>query len=179
VKSYILSSCLASLLAASVVLAQPDPQIQSLHQEIAALELDHALNLTPAQARTLLPLLRERAAAQKQHAAQRETQKGALVAALTKKRDELRATGTVSPQTAEALRQFHAGMAPQEGKAFREQLHATLTPEQREAVKNLKGPGGRGDQEGEHGGKGRGMFMRHRAMTSDAFVALVEARAQR
>ena len=76
----------------------------------------------------------------------------ALVAALTRARDELRAGGPVSAETQAAIRDARrAGMASRrgEGPALRKQALAILTPAQLEALKSVRlgvgpgfGPGG-------------------------------------
>ncbi len=187
-------SALAALLvlAATPALARPlapSPEIRALREEIAALELDRALALTPEQARTLLPVLREAATQVQAFRARIESPDPALVAALTRARDELRAGGAISEGTQAAIRDARrAGMAGKrgEGPALRKQALAILTPAQLEAMKTVQlgvGPGlGRGGGEGSPGaGPGRGggrRLVMLGVLTSDPFLSLVEARAR-
>ena len=181
------------LVAAPVAFAGPDHEVRALHEEIAALKLDHALNLTRDQARAMLPLLRARVADMEQMHQAREQARPALVAALTQARDELKANGVVSDQTEKALQAAHGSDFAQmreKGMQFHQQAKQILTPQQLEAVKALKlGPGhpmgGAPMGEGGFGGASegqphpmmKGMFLHHLA-TSPAFLALVEARAR-
>jgi hypothetical protein len=48
---------LVAMLVPAGALAGPTDQVQVLRQEIAALQMDHALNLSQQQAQALLPLL--------------------------------------------------------------------------------------------------------------------------
>ena len=189
-------SALAALLvlAASPAAARPvtpSPEVRALREEIAALQVDRALALTPEQARALLPVLRQAAAQVQAFRARVESPDPALVAALTRARDELRAGGTVSEGTQAAIRDAgRAGMAGKrgEGPALRKQALAILTPAQLEALKSVRlgvGPGFRGGEgpgEGSPGagpmrGGGRRLLMLG-VLTSDAFLSLVEARAR-
>jgi hypothetical protein len=171
-------------LPALALASPPKDEVMALHQEIAALKLDRALNLTQAQARALLPLLRERAAAFEQMKAQREQNRPAMIAALTRARDELRSTGAISSQTEELLRQTRGEPPHAQMKQFREKVMQVLTPEQLEAAKNLRlealaarpEPGGFGGREHEeHFGK---MGLLHHVAFSETFVGLVESRAR-
>jgi hypothetical protein len=194
---------LSLLVVPALAFAGPSTEVMALHQEIAALKLDRALNLSAQQAKALLPLLKQQAAAVQQMKAQREQAKPAVLAALTRARDELKATGTVSAQTEQAIRDAHGGMAGHgQFKQFREQVKQILTPQQIESAKGVKlgavahgpmmeggfgggfgGGWGEGEREevaarpGKGGHFGKAMFM-HRVATSDAFIALVEARAR-
>src|SRR5439155_25372165 len=84
------------------VLAAPDPTLMSLRQEIAALEVDHTLNLTHDQAVALLPMLQNAAAQVKARRDAMEQAKPALIATLTQARDELRSTGAISAASRQA-----------------------------------------------------------------------------
>lgn len=187
-------SALAALLvlAATPALARPlapAPEVQALREEIAALQVDRALALTPDQARALLPILRETAAQVQAFRARVESPDPALVAALTRARDELRAGGAVSEGTQAAIRDARrASMSGRrgEGPALRKQALAILTPAQVEAMRTVQlgvGPGfGRGPGEGSPGaGPGRGggrRLVMLGVLTSDAFLSLVEARGR-
>ena len=148
-------SALAALLLLATAPASarplaPSPEVAALRAEIAALQVDRALALTPDQARALLPVLRQAAAQVQAFRARVESPDPALVAALTRARDELRAGGTVSGSTQEAMREARqAGMAARrgEGQALRTQALAILTPAQLQALKAVRlgiGPGPRG-----------------------------------
>ncbi len=182
------------LLAASPAAARPlapAPEVRALREEIAALQVDRALALTPEQARALLPLLRQAAAQVQAFRAQVESPDPALVAALTQARDELRAGGAVSEGTQAAIRdatRARMGARRGEGPALRKQVLALLTPAQLQALKSVRlgvGPGfprGAGGGEGSPGagprrGGGHRLVMLG-VLTSDTFLSLVEARAR-
>jgi hypothetical protein len=167
-----------ALLPLSALAASGDG-IHALRQEIAALQADRALNLTADQARTLLPILQGAAAdAQSRRAAT----KSALTAALTQARDDLRAGGAISPATQQALvaarKDAWSGMQ-QQNQLLRQQVTQVLTPEQVQALRQARfgmGPAWSNSQKG----KGRGAAHRMasmRTLTSDAFLALLQARA--
>ena len=113
-------------------------EIRALRQEIAAIKLDKALNLTADQAKKLQGI-REKAMKRKAEI-EREKKKREpnLIKAMTAVRDELKKTGTVSPETERNLRlargeidfrelegEFHALIA---------EAMAVLTEEQRAAL---------------------------------------------
>ncbi len=186
------------LLAATTASARPlapSPEVAALRAEIAALQMDRALAITPDQARALLPVLRQAAAQVQAFRARVESPDPALVAALTRARDELRAGGAVSEGTQEAMREARqAGMASRrgEGQALRTQVLAILTPAQLQALKAVRlgigpgprGPGGPGGPDGDEAGPGAGPGRGGRrlvllgVLTSDPFLSLVEARAR-
>jgi hypothetical protein len=181
------SVILASLLLPAAALATPTDPVHLLRQEVAALQIDHALDLTQQQARTLLPLLqtaRERVQALR---TQREAARPALVAALTQAVADLKATGAVSPSTQlaiEAARGSAPGEARQELKAIFQQARQVLTPAQVQALRSTKlgiqppqldeGHEVAWRKDGQH--PGRRFVMMH-VLLSDAFVALVQSRA--
>jgi hypothetical protein len=163
--------------------AAPDPTILALRQEIAALRIDHALNLTRDQAVALLPILRDAASQAKARRDAFERAKPALVAALTQARDELRSSGSISDSTRQALsaaRGSWKGDAPR----LRTQLGQILTPDQLAALRAMR-PGAAQAQPGDGatGGRARGRhglarrFLAYRALTSEPFLALVQSRA--
>jgi len=171
----------------------PSPEVAALREEIAALQVDRALALTPDQARALLPVLRQAGAQMQSFRARVESPHPALVAALTRARDELRAGGAVSEATEQAIREAHrSGMAAQrgEGQALRKQALAILTPSQLQALKSVRlgpgpgvpgGPGGPGGDEGLAGaapGRGGRRLILLGVLTSDAFLSLLEARGR-
>jgi hypothetical protein len=171
----------------------PSPEVAALREEIAALQVDRALALSPDQARALLPVLRQAGAQVQAFRARLASPDPALVAALTRARDELRAGGAISEATQQAIRDAHrSGRAAQrgEGLALRRQALAILTPAQLEALRSVRlgpgpgfpgGPGGPGADEGPPGaGPARGgrRLILLGVLTSDAFLSLVEARAR-
>jgi len=187
------------LLAAAPASARPlapSPEVAALRAEIAALQVDRALALTPDQARALLPVLRQAASQVQAFRARIESPDPALVAALTRARDELRAGGSISEGTEKAIRDARqSGMNARrgEGQALRKQALAILAPAQLQALKTVRlgpgpgfpggpgGPGGLGGDEGSPGaGPGRGVrrLVLLGVLTSDAFLSLVEARAR-
>jgi hypothetical protein len=193
---------LAALLALAALPARaatPREQLHALRQEIAALQVDRALNLTQAQARALLPVLEEGAVRARDARAAREVAAPGLVAVLTTARDELQATGAVSDATRQALvalRAPRAARAP-EAHALRARVQAILSPEQRQALRTVPlwigpGPGGAPGVGGSGTGiaapeagaatprEGRGPGRRGlvaRVLVSDPFLALLRARA--
>ncbi len=186
------------LLAASPAAARPvapSPEVQALREEIAALQVDRALSLTPDQARAILPVLRQAAAQVQAFRARVESPDPALVAALTRARDELRAGGAISEGTQQAIRDARrSGVADGRGeaRALRKQALDILTPAQQEALKSVRlgaGPGFPGgvrdgsdrDDAALGAGPGRGggrRLMMLGVLTSDPFLSLVEARAR-
>ncbi len=173
----------------------PDPEVAALRGEIAALQVDRALSLSPEQARALLPVLRKAAAEVQSFRDRMAAPDPALVAALTRARDELRAGGAVTPATQDAIRQaFRARWKGDRGeaRALRDQAFAILTPAQVASLRSVRlgvgaGPApGAGPDDGAPGagpgrGPGRGMGRRLLllgVLTSDPFLALVEARAR-
>jgi hypothetical protein len=196
------SAIAAILLAAAPASARPltpSPEVAALRSEIAALQVDRALALTPDQARALLPVLRQAASQVQAFRARIESPDPALVAALTRARDELRAGGAISEGTQKAIRDARQSVMAAgrgEGQVLRKQALAILTPAQLQALKTVRlgvgpgfpgGPGGPGGQDGpgEHEGSpgagpargGRRLVMLG-VLTSDAFLSLVESRAR-
>ncbi|MEI6226506.1 MAG: hypothetical protein WCS72_17305 [Deltaproteobacteria bacterium] len=179
------------LLAAAPAAARPlapSPEVSALRAEIAALQVDQALALTPDQARALLPVLQQAAAQVQAFRARVDSAEPALVAALTRARDELRAGGPISPGTAQAIGDARrSAMAPDRdaGKALRAQAAAILTPAQLQALRSVPLgagpglPGGKAKMEGAGPGRGGGrQLLMLGVITSDPFLALVAARAR-
>lgn len=178
---------LACALFPAAALGVPTDQVQVLRQEVAALQIDHTLNLTQQQAKTLLPILQEAQGRVQAIKAQRAATQPAVVAALTQAVADLKATGTVSPSTVQAMQAARGGShgaARQDLKALFEQAKQVLTPAQVEALKSAKigvlamapntGPNPAWRKEGRYPGA---RFFMVRALLSDSFVALVQARA--
>jgi hypothetical protein len=181
------SVILVALLLPAAALATPTDPVHLLRQEVAALQIDHALDLTQQQARALLPMLqtaRERVQALR---AQREATRPALVAALTQAVADLKTTGVVSPSTQQAM-EAAQGVAPGEArqdlKAIFQQARQVLTPAQIQALRSAKlgiqpPPMDEGHEvartkDGPHPGR---RFLMMQVLLSDSFVALVQARA--
>jgi hypothetical protein len=168
----------------------PSPEVAALREEIAALQVDRALALTAEQARALLPVLRSAAEQVKAFRARVESPDPALVAALTRARDELRAGGAISDGTRQAIRDARRAPVAEgraEARKLRTQALAILTPDQLKALRSVDlGVGGwrRGFPRGEDAagaGPGRGPGRRLLllgVLTSDPFLSLLEARAR-
>jgi hypothetical protein len=188
---------LAAALPAHARPVAPSPEVAALREEIGALQIDRALALTPEQARALLPILRKAADGAKALRARVETPDPALVAALTRARDELRAGGEISDATRQAIRDAQrSGMAGRREafQGLRKEALAVLTPAQVQALRSVRlgaGPGFHGapglgpDGDAPEGGRGPGAMaggVRRlalaRVLTSDAFLGLLEARAK-
>jgi hypothetical protein len=186
----------AALLAAPstpAAAATPREEVRALRVEIAALQLDRALNLTPAQARALLPVLQDAAGRARALRDQREAAAPGLAAVLTRARDELRATGSVSDATRLALAEARGPRRHlrEQLQDFRARVRAILSPEQLRALAaapSWTGPGpGSGPAGAMPGGPpvgqgkgGRGPQRRWvvaRVLVSDPFLVLVQARA--
>ena len=192
------SAIAALLLAAAPASARPlapSPEVAALRAEIAALQVYRALALTPDQARALLPVLRQAASQVQAFRARIESPDPALVAALTRARDELRAGGSISEGTEKAIRDARqSGMNARrgEGQALRRQALAILTPAQLQTLKTVRlgvgpgfpggpgGPGGPAATKAPRPGPGRGgrRLILLGVLTSDAFLSLVESSAR-
>ena len=182
------------LLAAAPASARPlapSPEVAALRAEIAALQVYRALALTPDQARALLPVLRQAASQVQAFRARIESPDPALVAALTRARDELRAGGAISEGTQKAVRDARQSVMTAgrgEGQVLRKQALAILTPAQLQTLKTVRlgvgpgfpgGPGGPGGDEGAPGpGRGGRRPILFGVLTSDAFLSLVESSAR-
>jgi len=175
-----------TLLPASA-LAAPNSQVLALRQEIAALQLDHALNLSKQQAQALLPEIQEAKAKVEAFKSQMAASDPAQVAALTQAVADLKATGTISDSTAQALqaaRPGSSGTLRQDVKSLWEQARQVLTPSQLQALKTVPRGVGHPPSGADMGSPGRGghghfahrFFMMH-TFLSDEFVSLLQARA--
>ena len=168
-------------------LAAPTDQVHALRQEVAALQLDHALNLTQQQAQALLPLLQDAQGKVQALKAQRASSQPALVAALTQAVNDLQASGTISDATLEAVKAARGGSPGalrQDMASFWQQARQILTADQLHALKATKlgihpAASGAGGNPGSHGGAHR--FARRirvmRTLLSSSFIGLVQARA--
>jgi hypothetical protein len=167
------------LLSAGAARAQAGaPDVRALRLEVAALQVDRALNLSPEQARALLPVLQSAARAAADARAQRQA---ALAAALTRARDDLRSAGAISEPTRQALAAARAGgaaAARPDFRAVRDQVRQVLTPDQLKALRAARTgrpPGGM--EKGWGGGRHRRGAAAARVLTSDPFLALLQGRA--
>jgi hypothetical protein len=181
------SVILASLLLPAAALATPSDPVHLLRQEVAALQIDHALDLTQQQARALLPLLQTARDKVQAIRAQREAARPALVAALTQAVADLKAGRTVSPSTLQAM-EAAQGLAPGEArqdlKTIFQQARQVLAPAQIQALRSARlgtqpppmdeGHEVAGRKDGPHPGR---RFLMMQVLLSDSFVALVQARA--
>ena len=155
--------------------------------EVGAIRIDHALNLSTDQARSLLPIIQSAAAVVQRLRGQREVATPALVEALTRARRELKAAGAVSDATRQQLQAAHGqamDRARQQLDGLRQQMVATLSPDQDQALRSTSrgsGPAGRvSSSVGEDVHRG-GPFREHallRSLISDTFLALLWARAR-
>jgi hypothetical protein len=169
----------AVLLPLSASAAAPDPQVMALRQQVAALQADHALALTQAQAQALLPVLQQGQTQLRTLEAQRDAARPALVAALQQAVADLKANGAISAATADALKAARPAR-PTGGdlRSVWQQAQQILSPAQVQALTAAKM--GVSDGAGPHHGGQHGPRHAFRAMhvlLSDAFLALVQARA--
>jgi hypothetical protein len=195
------SFLLLSILPFSSAMAAPDADVQGVEQQIAAIQLDRALNLTHEQATSLLPLLNDAASKVAARQAAFASAKPQLLAALTQARDELSSTGTVSDATKQAL--AAARPTPQPNamaamKDFHSKLDQILTPAQQRALQTTQlglwsamphHPGAMGMGADTDMGMGAGMkmgkgmhrsgkkFFAWKTLLSDPFLKLLQARA--
>jgi len=176
-----------ALLPASALAQTPNP-VRALRQQIEALQVDHALNLSPQQAQALLPLLQDLKAKVTALKAQRASSQPALVAALTQAVADLKANGAVSPSTSQAVQAARGngfGTLRQDVAAFWQQAKPIFTAEQLQALKTVKLGAGVVLAPATGGPSAQGHGHRHfarrvaimRTLLSDDFVTLVETRA--
>lgn len=167
----------------AAALAATNPETKELRQQIVALQLDHALDLSQQQAQALLPLLQKAKAEVQAFRAQRAAARPALDAALTQAVSDLKVTGTISAATVQAVE-----AARPSRQALRQDLRSTwqqarqiLTPDQLAALRSTqlgiaRGQGDGGVAAGHRAGFAH-RFRLMRAALSDAFLSLVQARA--
>ena len=155
--------------------AAPDPQLMALRQQVAALQVDHALNLTQQQAQALLPLLQNAKAQVQAFQAQREAAQPALIAALTQAVTDLKSSGSLSTATTAAVNAARptpstTGASP---RSPWEQAKQVLTTEQLQALSTVQLGVPR---DGSTPSPKRRFRMMH-VLVSDSFISLVQARA--
>jgi hypothetical protein len=178
---------LACALVPAGALAASTDQIHALRQEVAALQLDHALNLTQQQAQALLPLLQDAQAKVQELKAQRAASQPALVAALTQAVADVKANGTVSDATLQAVKAARGGSPGtlrQDMTSFWQEAKQVLTADQLQALRSttlgiyptVSGDGATWAPRDGHHRWGRRFRVMH-TLLSDSFVALVQARA--
>lgn len=177
---------LACTLVPAGALAAPTDQVQALRQEVAALQLDHALNLTQQQAQALLPLLQDAQAKVQELKAQRAASRPALVAALTQAVADVKADGTVSDATLQAVKAARGspGTPRHDMASSWQRAKQILTAEQLQALESVKlgihPTSSSTDTDPARGGGDHRWARRFRMMhtlLSDPFVGLVQARA--
>lgn len=169
-KQMLLTSALLASAISIPALAMPPPhhggpgpcdcnipsEIRALRQEIAALKLDKALNLTAEQAKTIQGI-REKALKRKAEIeSEKKKREPNLIKAMTAVRDELKKTGTVSPEAERNLRLARGEIdfreLEKEFGALLAEVMGVLTDEQRAALASFdprplsrhRGPGHRG-----------------------------------
>jgi len=192
---------MVAVLIPGLALAQSQhlsPEIASLRNEIAAVKLDRALNLTRDQARTLLPLIKDAAQVRNQLRADQEKRLPEIVKALSAVRDDLVKTGTVSDSSRKALQAARGESAIKDVRAKLKVLHeksrGVLNADQKASLRSFN-PRPLDDESGEadiaegpgsqpmhHRGHeqlgGERLRKTYRVVTSPEFIALVEARAK-
>ena len=169
----------AVLLAALPLAARADPasELRAIRQELVALELDRALDLSPDQARALLPILQSAAADQ---AARRATAQAALLSAMTRARDELRSEGAVSDRARQALataREAAWGGVLLKAQALRQQVAQILRRDQVGVMRRALAEAQKTGRASWRKGTSASTQLVVRALTSEAFLALLQARA--
>ena len=154
--------------------AAPDPQLMALRQQVAALQVDHALNLTQQQAQALLPLLQNAKAQVQAFQAQRRAAQPSLVAALTQAVTDLKSSGSISTATTAAVNAARPTPSTT-GAGLRswQQAKQVLTTEQLQALSTVQLGVPR---DGSTPSPKRRFRMMH-VLVSDSFISLVQARA--
>ncbi len=174
---------LASLLLPLSAMAAPSSEVRTLQQQIAALQIDHALNLTQQQAQALLPLLQNAKGQIQAFQARRTAAEPALVAALTQVVSDVKTTGAISDASAQAVNAARPspGALRDDMRSVWQQVRQILTPEQLQALKSTQlGVPRTGTSTAQQGGPGPRFGRRFRlvhTVLSDAFISLVQARA--
>jgi hypothetical protein len=169
----------------AIALAAPTSQVRALRQQVAALQLDHALNLSPQQAQALLPTLEGMKATLQAKRSAWEASEPARVAALTQAVADLKAGGAISGSTVEALeaaRPAAAGGLRKDVKAFFAEARNVLTKDQLQSLRTVKlgvgqAEGGEARGATARGGAGHRHLKVMHSLLSDDFISLVQARA--
>ena len=169
------------------VLAAPSSQVRTLRQEVAALQLDHALNLTRQQAQALLPLIQEAKGKVEAFRSQLAASEPARVAALGQAVADLKATGAVADSTVQALqaaRPGAAGSLRQDLRSFWQEARQVLRADQLQALKTARLGVGQPSSDTETSSARPGghrhparRFLVMRTLLTDDFASLVQARA--
>jgi len=175
---------LACALVPAAAMAAPDAQVLALRQQIAALQLDHALSLTGQQAQALLPQLQSAKAEVEAVKSQMAASQPARVAALTQAVADLKATGAVSATTVEQLqaaRPASLGTIRQQMKTFWQEAKQVFTADQLKALQTVHFGVGAPSPSATGTGQGPRRHLKRfrvmRTLLSDDFIALVQARA--
>jgi len=172
----------ASIIVPFGALAAPNSQLAQLRQQVAALQVDHALNLTQPQAQSLLPLLQNAQTQIQAFKAQRAAAEPALATALTQAVTDLQATGTISATTAQAVNAARPSFASlrAELKSTWQQARQILTADQLQALKNVSlgvpPPASATPENPRRAGFAHRFRVMHTILSS-AFISLVQARA--
>ncbi len=172
----------AAVLVPLFARAEPG-DVRALRQQVAALQLDHALALTPQQAQALLPVLQAARSELQAARAQRQAAEPALVAALSQAVSDLKATGTVSDATAQALDAARPspGTLRADLRSTWQQARQIITPDQLQALRTVRlgvAPAAGAAAAPRRGHPGFAQrFRLARVVLSDAFLSLVQARA--
>ena len=176
-------SILASLILPLAATAAPASDVQALRQQVAALQLDHALNLSAQQAQALLPLLQGAKAQVQAFQAQRTAAQPALATALSQAVNDLKSSGAVSAATAQAVSAARPanGALKESLRSFWQQARQVLTSDQLQALRTTPlgvAPVASAPADGPDGraGPARRFHVMH-VVLSDAFLSLVQARA--
>ena len=169
-----------SMLLPLSALAQPSPQVRALREQVVALQLDHALNLTAQQAQALLPILQDARSQVQAAKSQRQASEAALAAALTQAVADLRASGTISDATVQAVNAARGSAAGAALRSTWQRARAVLTPDQLQALRSTRFGVSASltatSQARARYGPAQRFHVMHAAL-SDAFLALVQTRA--
>jgi len=173
---------IASLIVPFGAMAAPNSQLAQLRQQVAALQIYHALNLTQQQAQSLLPLLQNAQSQIQAFKAERVAAEPALTAALTQAVTDLQTTGSISATTAQAVNAARPSFASlrAELKSTWQQARQILTQEQIQALKAVQlgvpPPTSTTPAQPRRAGFAHRFRVMH-AVLSNAFISLVQAQA--
>jgi hypothetical protein len=169
------------------VQAPPAIPVRALRQEIAALQLHHALRLSQQQARALLPVLEGARSQVEAVRARRAAAEPALAAALTRTVDDLVLNEAISDATREALKAARlrtTGTLRRGLEPFWQAVDRVLTTEQLATLRSSK-PGAtpharsvQANASPERGGSHPAGSSVVRTLTSGPFISLVKWRAE-
>ncbi|MGI5863688.1 MAG: Spy/CpxP family protein refolding chaperone [Myxococcales bacterium] len=177
-----------------------DAEIDRVRHEIAAARLDKLLDLSPEQARALVPLIREAQQLKEKVRAEHDRRRPAITKALIQVRDDIRRDGVASEASAKALKEARAGLGTDKTRErmreLRDRVASILTPEQKQRLRQfdprpLAGLGRDGSAREGSDELGSGRSRRHKRMggkkgkrgplmvvLSPEFLVLAESRAR-